>query len=105
MAAKPILPAHPPFPTAWNLPFQFSTGSQSSISIWESEEGFSTAATRQRAGTAVCALPPERMGPAAADSAAVIVVFASVSDLRCSHELCAYPEPASQIARKTFFIR
>src|SRR5438876_8065086 len=46
-----------------------------------------------------------RIGPAATASATVIVVWGSVSDLRCSHELCAYPELAIQITRKSFFIR
>src|SRR5690348_12272150 len=44
-------PAQPPFPTAWNLPFHLSAGgSQSSILISESDDGFRTATTLQCAG-------------------------------------------------------
>ena len=39
-----MLPFHPPLPTAWNLPFQPDAGSQTSILISESDEGFSVAA-------------------------------------------------------------
>ena len=39
-------PAHPPLPSAWNLPFHLSAvGNQTSTLILESEEGFSTATT------------------------------------------------------------
>jgi hypothetical protein len=48
-----MTPAHPPLPTAWNLPFQCSTGSHTSISIAESGDGFSIAATRQCAGSMI----------------------------------------------------
>src|SRR5688572_13562730 len=49
-----IYPAHPPFPTASNFPFHFSTGgSQSSILIRESGDGFRTATTRQCAGAMI----------------------------------------------------
>src|SRR6516225_1698867 len=61
-----MLPAHPPLPIIWNLPFQFSAGSQSSILISESAEGFRVAATRQCAGNisgAACA--PRPVGAAA----------------------------------------
>ena len=61
-----MMPAQPPLPTAWNLPFQFSAGSQTSISMCESGDGFSTAATRQCAGSTIagaagaCPRPPRR---------------------------------------------
>src|ERR1041385_4090681 len=45
-----MTPAHPPLPTASNLPFQ-SFGSQISTLMSESAEGVSVAATRQNSGT------------------------------------------------------
>ena len=51
-----MLPAHPPLPTAWNLPFHFVSGIQTSISMCESAVGVSTAATRQCPGTASAAV-------------------------------------------------
>src|SRR3954465_4658296 len=79
-----MTPAHPPLPTAWNLPFQFSAGSQTSTAMSESADGFSVAATRQYGPSVVpacaCALAgtlggcpparaasgcPPRPGPAA----------------------------------------
>src|SRR5262249_55885034 len=46
-----MYPAQPPFPTASNFPFHLSTGgSQSSMLISESFDGFNTATTRQCAG-------------------------------------------------------
>src|SRR5439155_12870833 len=103
MAGKLMMPAHPPPPTNWNLPFQFS-GSHASISISESGDGRRIALTRQRAGT-ICAGgaagPPRPLpsaaagaaprpgcanGPAATISAATIVVFGSESDLSASHD-------------------
>src|SRR5436309_2202488 len=98
-----MVPAQPPLPTAWNLPFQFSTGIHTSMSIDESDEGFNVAATRQCAGNRIgCAGaaaprpagPPAAgggapvpgpggvNGPAATRSAAMIVVSGSVSDFR-----------------------
>src|SRR5213078_2848247 len=102
-----MMPAHPPPPTNWNLPFQFS-GSHASISISESGDGRRIALTRQRAGT-ICgggaAGPPRPLpsgagaaaggapprpgcanGPAATISAATIVVFGSVSDFNASQD-------------------
>ena len=46
-----MTPAHAPLPTAWNFPFQSTTGSQTSILISESLVGFSVALTRQNAGS------------------------------------------------------
>src|SRR5579859_335208 len=45
-----MTPAHPPLPTAWNLPFQFAAGSQISTLMSESAVGVSVAATRQNSG-------------------------------------------------------
>src|SRR5215204_5666038 len=111
-----MLPAHPPLPTAWNLPFQFSAGSHTSISICESEDGFSTACTRQCAGSIVCGVvgpcprPPAGAprppacafgatgppggpccaggvnGPAGTSCADMIVVFGSASDASLSQD-------------------
>src|SRR3989442_9353555 len=59
----------------------------------ESEEGFSVAATRQWAGStgapAAGGMPGIWNGPAALDSAAVIVMSAIWSDFNCSHGVCA----------------
>src|SRR6185503_12019525 len=53
MAGYAIVPAHPPLPTAWNLPFHDPlSGSQTSILMSESVEGVSAAATLQNAGSA-----------------------------------------------------
>src|SRR5438045_3242972 len=87
-----MLPAHPPFPTARNFPFQFSAGSHNSISMCESDDGASTAATRQYAGSgAPCAPRPPRPAcgaPAATNSTEVIVVFCNERDFRPSHGAC-----------------
>ena len=85
IASRTIVPAHPPFPTARNLPFQFSAGSHSSISIWESADGVSVASTRQKAGSclkaALCwAAPGTENAPAATACAEVILVSGSASD-------------------------
>src|SRR5438105_10748631 len=88
-----MMPAHPPPPTNWNLPFQFS-GSHASISISESGDGRRMALMRQCAGT-ICggAGGPPRPGPAgfvngpaAFISAATMVVLGSDSDFSASHE-------------------
>src|ERR1041385_7176540 len=46
-----MLPAQPPLPTSWNLPFQFRSGSQISPSMLESALGFNVVAARQSAGS------------------------------------------------------
>src|SRR5215831_18795700 len=104
-----MMPAHPPPPTNWNLPFQLS-GSHASISISESDDGRRIALTRQRAGT-ICGAgagppgPPRPRpsgaaaggagaaprpggvnGPAATSSAATIVVFCSEIDFKLSQD-------------------
>src|SRR3954452_20731524 len=91
MAAYPIAPFHAPLPTAWNFPFQFAAGSQTSILMSESLDGVSVAATRQNAGRSVMALPrPARPpgaenAPAATGCPIVTVAFGSVSEARLSH--------------------
>ncbi len=75
MAPVSMFPAQPPLPTARNLPFQFSTGIHSSISMWEVEDGVRTAATRQCAGNGAPAPRPRPAcaAPAGRNSAVVIV--------------------------------
>src|SRR5215471_11829909 len=97
-----MLPAQPPLPTAWYLLFQFSAGSHSSISMCESAEGVNVSATRQNAGStggtgvaprpagagvgagAAAGAAAARYGPAAMDSAEVIVASASFRELNFS---------------------
>src|SRR5580704_14863597 len=99
MAGKLIVPAQPPLPTARNLPFQFSAGSQISISMCESGVGASTAAMRQWAGSAIGSCPrPAVYGPAATSSAAVMVISGPASDLRPSHGVADARVPANMSA-------
>src|SRR4051794_36911804 len=79
MEAKPMLPAQPPLPTAWNFPFHPDSGSQASISMWESAEGVSTSATRQWPET---------------DSATLTVAFSSFSDRSSAQGSWAKAAPA-----------
>src|SRR5215510_2307674 len=73
MAGYTIVPAHPPLPTAWNLPFHVElSGSQTSILMSESLDGVNVAATLQKAGSAeygfgwLAPRPPPRAPPARA---------------------------------------
>src|SRR5262245_31259684 len=84
-----MIPAQPPFPTASNFPFQFSAGSQTSMSICESDDGRKVAATRQNVGTmsGACAgalggpgCTGGRNSPAGTTSAIVIIVLGNESD-------------------------
>src|SRR6476619_3121001 len=66
-----MVPAHPPLPTAWNLPFHaLLSGSHTSILMSESLEGVSVAAILQNAGSAeygfgwLAPRPPPRAAPA-----------------------------------------
>src|SRR5262245_16453631 len=103
MAPVSMLPAQPPLPTARNFPFQFSPGIHNSISMRESGDGASTAATRQYAGRgAPCAPRPPRPGccaPAGTDSTALIVVFGNESDFKPSHAVCGDAAANSTTAR------
>src|SRR5712691_9385043 len=93
-----MLPAQPPLPTAWSLPFHPEVGSQTSILMSESLVGFSVAATRQNGGRLAYgdACAPPRPGvikppaaaavPAATVCAVVIVAFGSASFASDSHE-------------------
>src|SRR5688572_1553477 len=100
-----MVPAQPPLPTAWNFPFHPSIGSQTSISMFESEEGLRTAATRQNDGRLVNVWPaPGPPGapvvgganpPAATVCANVIVVPGSANELNCSHMPAAASLPGA----------
>src|SRR5262245_4416364 len=90
-----MLPFHPPFPTAWNLPFRPDVGSQTSILISESLDGASVAPTRQNSGRRLtfgggCPGRTEPSGmtncPAATVSVRVMVVSGSASDFKPSQE-------------------
>src|SRR5215813_1630293 len=68
MSEKLIDPAKPPLPTAWNFPFQFTVGIQTSKRI----AGVMTPLTRQ-IGSAI--LPTgDGFGPAGRDSTSMMVV-------------------------------
>src|ERR1051325_8330714 len=91
-----MLPDHPPFPTAWNLPFHPDAGNQTSILMSESFDGASVAATRQNAGRFLKFGAGPRAGvaaggkvnsPAVTDSASVITVSGSASDFNSSQEV------------------
>src|SRR5262245_49552115 len=91
-----MTPAQPPFPTAWNFPFQPDAGNHTSILMSESLVGASVAATRQNAGRSLNGFaprpPPARPSaaggvnaPGATDCEDVIVACGSDSDFRLSH--------------------
>jgi hypothetical protein len=94
-AVYEIDPFHPPLPTASSFPFQFCEGSQTSILISESLEGFSVAVTRQNAGKSLSGIGVPRApaggvnSPAAIVFADVIVVLGSLSPPRLSHVAAA----------------
>src|SRR5262245_55415922 len=92
------MPAHPPFPTAWNFPFHPDAGNQTSILMSESLDGRIVAAIRQKAGRPrnICAAAggaaPAAGGanaPASTTLASVIVACGSAIDARLSHEAAA----------------
>src|SRR2546428_4161369 len=61
-----IVPAHPPLPTAKNLPFHPDAGSQISVLMSESLLGVNVAVTRQKAGrlpNGFAAAPPRPAPP------------------------------------------
>src|SRR6266850_135634 len=87
-----MAPVHAPLPTAWYLLFQFSAGSQISILMSESLDGFAVSATRQNAGKSANALPPRPArppgcvnAPAATTCTESTVACGSDSDFRLSH--------------------
>src|SRR6476659_2029758 len=96
MAAYGIVPLQPPLPTACSLPFQPSSGSQTSILISESFVGLSAAATRQKPGRSrPCGCFTD---PAGCASAAVMLVAGSFKDARLSQDTagasCAFKNAA-----------
>src|SRR5712691_7676439 len=92
-----MVPAHPPLPTAWNLPFQPDAGIRTAILMSESLVGFSVAATGHNAGTSrntpAAPRPPRAAGgansPAATGCASVRVVSGNASDARLSQVAAA----------------
>src|SRR6516162_8348753 len=82
-----MLPAKPPFPTPWYLPFHPVVGIHTSILMSESGAGLISAMTRQKSGNC---LTSGRVGaakvPAATTCAEVIVVSGSLSPLKLSHD-------------------
>src|SRR5262245_59338159 len=86
-----IVPAHPPFPTAWNLLFQPLTGNHTSTLISESLVGLMVTATRQKSGRSLYGLPPlppppeGTNCPAGTTRAIVTVVSVNASFSRLSH--------------------
>src|SRR3954465_8064322 len=90
--AGAIEPVQPPFPLPSKLPFQPDMGSQSSILISESPDGFKVAAIRQKAGTVKGAAPlPPRpacgSSPAGTVCASVMAVFSKASEARLSQDV------------------
>jgi len=84
-----MFPAHPPLPTARNLPFQFCVGSHSSIPMCESDDGSSVATTRQNSGSCLkdgfCrAAPGTENVPAGTVCAAVIFTPGNAREVRLS---------------------
>src|SRR6185436_7022854 len=102
-----IAPLNAPFPTAWSFPFQFAAGSQTSILMSESLDGFSVAATRQNAGSVLAASPPRPpprapgcvKPPAGTACARVIAVLGSVNDIRLSQLVAAKTSIGFAVAR------
>ena len=82
-----MTPAHPPLPTPANLPFHFSSGSQTSKRICESLVGAITPATRQNGGRfAIGLVEPVGVNvPDVTGWAAVIVVSGSFCSTRLAH--------------------
>src|SRR6185503_13455150 len=91
-----MVPSQPPLPTAWNLPFHATAGSQTSILMSESDQGVSVAATRQKAGNwlncGTAGPVPGRLNPPAGTIwAKVIEVFGSARDDKLSHDAALSP--------------
>src|SRR3954465_9925874 len=102
-------PAHTPFPTPTNLPFQFAAGIQTSKRMSESDVGRIVPPTRQKAGNREYAAggapgPPAPApaggvnAPAGTVCATVISVWASSSPLSSSHPAAWAVEKAARPA-------
>jgi hypothetical protein len=99
MAVYGIVPLNAPFPTAWNFPFQPAAGIHNSILISESLDGFSVAATRQKAREALSGAVPPAVGakdPASTSTARVIVAPAKLNEARASHDDFAVGPPKAR---------
>src|SRR5262245_2506277 len=103
-----MLPLNAPLPTARNLPFQPASGSQTSILMSDSLDGFSVAATRQNAGSSRNTAPsPLASGgvnaPARTGAACVIVAFGTASRASLSQAVETSPSCAERTvpSRKT----
>src|SRR5690349_5016790 len=101
-----MTPAQPPFPTAWNLPFQPEAGNQTSILISESLVGFNVASTRQKEGRSLYPAfgfgprPPGSVkAPASTACAKVIVVFGRASEVRLSQVAASPGAVSSKLSR------
>src|SRR5437867_8185501 len=92
-----MLPLNAPFPTAWNLPFQFAAGIQTSTLMSESGDGVSVTATRQNDGSDRNAFSWSGglNAPASTVSATVIFALGSASFARS-----AQAAPASAVSRR-----
>src|SRR5689334_8354230 len=95
-----MVPASPPLPSPWNLEFQADAGG-SQTSNWIA--GLTVPATRQKAGSCNAVVEPGGVkGPAACDSARVIVVSGSERSFRDSHVAAtAAGEASASTAKKT----
>src|SRR5437764_10411954 len=86
-----------------NFPFQFSSGSQTSILISDSFVGVRVAVTRQNSGRVFITALARSLAPGAVNAAAatvraeVIAVFGSLTAARLSQETAA---AAAEISRK-----
>jgi hypothetical protein len=92
-----MLPLNAPLPTAWNLPFQFAAGIQTSTLMSESGDGVSVIATRQNDGSDRNAFSWSGglNAPASTVSATVIFAFGNASFARS-----AQPASASAVSRR-----
>src|SRR5580692_1211152 len=96
-------PAQPPLPTPSYLPFQPEVGSQTSILISESADGFKVAARRQNSGRFwnAALLPCGSLNPPAGTTwAVVMVVSGKDNEARLSH-VAAMPGAAVRLATAT----
>src|SRR4051812_50177543 len=101
-----MTPAHPPFPTPANFPFQLSRGSQTSNRMSDSGVGLIVPATRQNGGRLFIAFvePGTVNDPPVTAWAAVMDVFGGAAFARAVHaaarSLCAC-SAAARVADRT----
>src|SRR5215471_2408433 len=91
-----MVPAQPPLPSWWYLPFHAVAGSQSANLISESLLGRIAPLTSQCAGTVIAGAVPAAPGPAGAENGPVGTMIAAVTTVResfrlvrLSHDCCA----------------